>query len=337
MIEVIYKKEKTKWNSTIRKMVNYDFYYSNSYQPENENSILISYNEEGYGISLPLIIRPIENTNYFDATSVYGYSGPLHSKHHIPDRIIKKFNTAIKGCFNDLNIISVFSRLHPLVEDQDHFLNIGDIVPLGKTVSIDLTLSLEEQHSQYRRRLKSRLNKLRRSDLHIFEDTNHEYIDDFIKIYHETMHRVNADVSYFFDREYFNNLLLAKDIDARLFFIKDGDKLVSGGVFTFTNGIIEYHLSGTKTEYLKVSPLELLIDHIRIIGTEQGFANFHLGGGVGSKEDQLFHYKAGFSKARNTFKIWKYIANKRVYKSLVNNILVQKNETYFPLYRLQSV
>ena len=337
MIDIIRPQDVSKWNSTIKDMEHYDFYFFNSYQPKDEESILISFKEEGYSISLPLIIRPIENTNYYDATSVYGYGGPLYSKASIPTRIIKRFNNAIKKCFKELKVVSVFSRLHPLLRQQDNFLNVGNVVSLGETISIDLTLSLENQRSQYRRRLKSRLNKLRRSDLCVFEDSNFEHIDEFIKLYHETMNRVEADSSYFFDREYFNNLFLSDDIDARLFFVKDGDKFVSGGIFTFTDGIIEYHLSGTKTEYLKNSPLELLIDHVRITGTEQGYNNLHLGGGVGSQEDNLFHYKAGFSKSRNTFKIWKYIANKKVYQSLIKKIDIAKSDNFFPLYRSNNL
>ena len=337
MIDIIFNEEGNKWNRTIRNMEHYDFYFFNSYQPEDEKSVLICFKEEGYSISLPLIIRPIKNTNYFDATSVYGYGGPLYSKASIPERIIKKFNSSIKKCFKDLKVISVFSRLHPLMKQQDHFLNVGNVVSLGETISIDLTLSLEEQRSQYRRRLKSRLNKLRRSDLYVFEDSNFEHIDEFIKLYHETMYRVGADSSYFFDRDYFNKLFLSDDIDARLYFVKDGDKFISAGIFTYTDGIIEYHLSGTKTKYLKVSPLELLIDHVRIYGTNQGYKNLHLGGGVGSKEDNLFHYKAGFSKSRNTFKIWKYIANKKVYQSLIKKIDISKSDNFFPLYRSKNL
>jgi hypothetical protein len=337
MIDIIFNEEGSKWNSTIKNMEHYDFYFFNSYQPEGEKSILINFEEDGYSISLPLIIRPIENTTYYDATSVYGYGGPLCSNESIPERIIKKFNTSIKKCFKDLKIVSVFSRLHPLMKQQDHFLNVGNVVSLGETISIDLTLSLEEQRSQYRRRLKSRLNKLKRSDLYVFEDSNFEHIDEFVKLYHETMYRVGADSSYFFDKDYFKKLFLSDDIDAKLYFVKDGEKFISAGIFTFTDGIIEYHLSGTKTEFLKKSPLELLIDHVRILGTEQGYTNLHLGGGVGSKEDNLFHYKAGFSKSRNTFKIWKYIANKKIYQSLINKVDINKSDNFFPLYRSKNL
>lgn len=331
MIEIITQDNKIRWNSTINKMEEIDFYFFNNYN--NESSILINFEHTGYNIVLPLIIRKIPSTKYFDATSVYGYCGPLSSKHEIPNDIIILFNNELQNILKEMDVVSVFSRLHPLMNQEELLKNIGDVVSLGETVSIDLTLSLEKQRSQYRKRLKSRINKLKRSNLYIYQDEDYKYIDEFIELYHENMERVNAESMYFFDREYFENLFLSDDMDARLFFVKEDDKFICGGIFVYTNGIIQYHLSGTKFESIKKSPLELLIDHIRITGTEQGFTNLHLGGGVGSQDDSLFHFKAGFSNDRNTFKVWKYIVNEEVYNNLKNEFENKEDVSYFPIYR----
>ena len=336
MIELTPKKDKSKWNSTIKKMMNHDFYFSNSYHSNNDGALLISFKEQGYNICLPLIIRHIENTNYFDATSVYGYSGPLRSESNIPDNIISKFNDELKICLSEMNVVTVFSRLHPLFKQEDLLSNIGDITPLGKTVSIDLTLSLKDQRCQYRKRLKSRINRFSKSTGFVYEDTKLEYVDDFIKLYHENMKRVNAESIYFFDKGYFNNLFFSDDIDAKLLFIKKDGVLISGAIFVYTDGIIQYHLSGTKFEYLKHSPLELLLDYVRITGTQQGYKNLHLGGGVGSKEDSLYHYKTGFSKVENNFKVWKYIVNEEIYNQLINEVEINEDDCYFPPYRIKA-
>ena len=336
MIELIPKKDKSKWNSTIKKMVNHDFYFCNSYHSNNDGAILISFKEQNYSIALPLIIRHIATTNYFDATSVYGYSGPLRSDRNIPEGIIRKFNAELKVCLSEMKVVTAFSRLHPLFQQEDLLSNVGDVTPLGKTVSIDLTLSLEEQRSQYRRRLKSRINRFSQSTGYIFEDSKLEYVDEFIKLYYENMKRVNAESIYFFDKEYFNNLFLSDDIDARLLFLKKDGILISGAIFVYTGDIIQYHLSGTKLEYLKHSPLELLLDYVRITGTQQGYKNLHLGGGVGSKEDSLYHYKTGFSRVENNFKVWKYIVNEEIYNQLINEVEINEDKSYFPLYRLNA-
>ena len=67
----------------------------------------------------------------------------------------------------------------------------------------------------------------------------------------------------------------------------------------------------------------------------------HLGGGVGSVQDSLFHFKAGFSKIRNDFLTWQFIVQPAVYDLLVNEKLRNNlsssdrdsNSFYFPYIR----
>lgn len=47
---------------------------------------------------------------------------------------------------------------------------------------------------------------------------------------------------------------------------------------------------------------------------------FHLGGGFGSKEDNLFRFKAGFSKDRKIFKTINLIINSNKYNSLLEDL-----------------
>ena len=109
-------------------------------------------------------------------------------------------------------------------------------------------------------------------------------------------------------------------------------------MFTKKNTIVQYHLSGTSERFLDLNPIKLLIDEMRIIGTKENFSYFNLGGGVGSKEDSLFHFKSGFSKDSMPFKVWKYMVNPTIYNDLVlqrNDIrYCEKSLLYFPRYRV---
>src|SRR5680860_565729 len=79
MIEIITDKEE--WNSFMKLVGHFDFYYSYYYhllsKKDEEEPMLIAYRETGMLIALPLLVRDIEGTSYKDATSVYGYTGPL--------------------------------------------------------------------------------------------------------------------------------------------------------------------------------------------------------------------------------------------------------------------
>ena len=75
-----------------------------------------------------------------DATSVYGYGGPVASHERTPEPVVRNFHAALRAALVERGVVAVFSRLHPLIA-QDHSLaGLGDCCANGETVSIDLTL-----------------------------------------------------------------------------------------------------------------------------------------------------------------------------------------------------
>ncbi|MFI1771282.1 peptidoglycan bridge formation glycyltransferase FemA/FemB family protein [Thalassobellus citreus] len=331
--------DKNNWDSTLKEIGCYDFYHTYDYHKlsaqNGENPTLIKYVENNVIIALPLIIRDIYSTIYKDATSVYGYAGP------ISNGIDEKFNNynfikSLKSYFNENNIISVFSRLNPYIPNQNEILfGYGDLAPQGKVVNIDLKLSLDEQRSKYRSRLKTYINKARR-EYSIISGSSNEDLDIFIKLYYENMDRVNAKKYYYFSKNYFEKIINSTDFKTSILFVVDNKtkEVIGSAMFIETNKIIQYHLSGTKKEYAKLNPIKLLIDEMRIKSTEQGFQFFNLGGGLGgSDDDSLFHFKSSFSKDFSEFHLWKWITNKKIYDKLVSTKKGCKKRNYFPLYR----
>ncbi len=84
-IEII--KSKIEWDNFLKEVENYDFYHTYDYnslsKSDNETPILLKYKENDVLIGIPLLLRNIPNTQYKDATCVYGYSGPISK--NIPD------------------------------------------------------------------------------------------------------------------------------------------------------------------------------------------------------------------------------------------------------------
>ena len=75
-----------------------------------------------------------------DATSVYGYSGPLCSHKDIPRAVVDGFQRDLIAALQELQVVSVFSRLHPLLPAQTTLLDgLGDHQFDGVTVSINLS------------------------------------------------------------------------------------------------------------------------------------------------------------------------------------------------------
>jgi len=113
--------------------------------------------------------------------------------------------------------------------------------------------------------------------------------------------------------------------------VSRGDQVASAGLFSELNGIVQYHLGGTKDEFLQDSPMKLMFDFARRFAKERGNRVLHLGGGVGGQADPLLHFKAGFSQLRHRFHTYRLVTNEAEYARLCHQTGVTTNaEGYFP-------
>ena len=110
-------------------------------------------------------------------------------------------------------------------------------------------------------------------------------------------------------------------------------------IMIFANDRLNYHLSGSDIEYRNLAPSNLLLYKAAVWGCEQGFKTFHLGGGVGSGEDNLYKFKAAFNKVSDyQFSIGKQIFDQENYDQLVEirkttDPTFAETSKFFPLYR----
>ncbi len=327
------------WSELLKKAKEYDSYHTQSYhllETDNEPVLVVENFDDGF-IALPIVIRKIENSEFFDCTSVYGYCGLITSYNN--DELTREksriFQEHLLSFFKARKIISAFSRFHPIIENDIVFNDLGLIKKLNKTIAIDLRLSSEDQLKQFRKSNKSEINQLKRKGYEVIEGRTKEEIDAFIAIYHDTMHRLKAANLYLFSAEYFHKFLNNHCFGNRLLLaVKDGE-IVAGAIFSITNNIMQYHIAGTKEEFMREATMKLILDEARLIGNSLNLDYLHLGGGVGgSGEDSLFRFKSGFSNLTFQFRIWQLIVNKKEYDSLVSkNGIDPTNNNFFPLYR----
>ena len=331
MREVFNKEE---WNSVLNQIEHYDFYHTYDYHHisanKDETPILLVYIKDNALIALPLMLRPIENTEYFDLTSVYGYAGPICNV-NAETFDFSDFKAKFEEYLQTKNIVSVFSRLHPYISQDKIIEGIGQTVGLGDVVNIDVTLPIDQSRMAYGKSNKNQINKLRRQCEVVKAETKEDILE-FVDIYYENMKRLDADEYYFFSKEYFLNFMEIGDFKTDILLVKDieSNTYIAGSMFVKTKNIVQFHLSGTRTEFLRLKPSKLFLDEMRLQATEQGYTFFNLGGGLGSEHDSLFEFKASFSKDFRTFKVWKHIVNQDIY----NELSKDKGETtYFPKYR----
>ncbi len=279
----------------------------------------------------------------FDVISPYGYAGILLSQAaaNTPEFIEVAINQ-LKHLFHTKYVCSAFFRLHPLLNQGfEEIYQADDCQVNGETVSIDLRLSSAEMWQQTRPEHRNNINRSKRNGITARIVPFQPYIKEFVEIYEETMERVGALNLYYFSIEYFLALGDALGDKLHLCIVELGEESICAGLFTECCGIVQYHLGGTRTNFLKQAPSKLMFNYVRDWAKERGNEVFHLGGGVGGAKDSLYHFKAGFSKQRHNFITLRLITDQKKYLQLVNlrakvlNTEVDKilETDFFPAYR----
>jgi Acetyltransferase (GNAT) domain len=283
----------------------------------------------------------------YDAVSPYGYPGILLNDEAQADstfvlQSIEMLVTTFKAC----KICSAFIRLHPILNAEiQQIIGGTELVKNGTTVFIDLTLSDDAQRRQIKSSRRTRINQCRKRQFFAnILPFSQEHIPIFMDIYKDTMDRIGAGQSYYFDRSYYESLT---QLSPHIFIciVEFEQNPICVGLITECCGIVQYHLCGTKNEFLPFTPNTLMIDEIRHWATQRGYRTFHLGGGLGGQQDSLFEFKASFSKQICDFYTLRLIADVEVYNNLTEIRSRQFNvdpkmllsSDFFPAYRMNSI
>lgn len=348
-LQILGTADAAQWLATLKCARLHDFYHLPQYHRVAEQrgegmAHLFVYAEGEYMIALPLLLRPVDATQpdgWMDATSVYGYGGPIASHEELPAAIVLGFQADLAAALKERAVVTVFSRLHPIISHGNFLAGIGDCPVDGTTLSIDLTLSEEEQQARYSKSCRSSIRKLHKSGFVGVHDRERRHLPEFVDIYRESMRRVGALGSYFFDQSYFD--LLARELGDTLHLflaMKDGE-IAAAILCTICGGIVQDHLGGTRSKFLPYSPDRLVVDSARAWAKEAGAHTYHLGGGVGAQIDSVFKFKTGFTRRSHAFSTFRWVLRPDVYDELCASAARSKQAAgmemvsarYFPAYR----
>jgi hypothetical protein len=303
---------------------------------EAARPVAFVYTEPGRAFLLPLLVREIPGTALLDATSGYGYPGVACNAPLDEDAFWRRAADALMGSLSEAGVVSCFVRMHPLLPGRlDALARVGDLLQHGHTVSIDLTLSEDEIwnriRSNHRRQIRAGLKRGLRVEV-----DNWSYLPEWVDVYYETMNRVQATAFYYFDRAYFEGLRGAVGECLHLVTVQDDGRVIGGGLFFEHDGIVQYHLGGTRTADLNQQPTKLVFDHVSRWAKARGNRVFHLGGGSGGRDDSLSHFKRGFSPDHPAFFTWRLIPDRAAYEDVgrrTGGALQDAPPSFFPAYR----
>ncbi len=322
-----------------------DFYFDDNYgklyeKIESGVQEIFEYEDENGKVSNQYIKRnindKIDNKEYFDIVTPYGYGGPIieyctGNKEKLLEKYEEKFKEyAIKN-----DIVSEFIRFHPIVENALDFQKIYNSIYMRKTLVTNLKDYDDPVQAQFSKNCRKSIRQAINRGVTYKITEAPEDLNKFKEIYYETMKRNNATDYYYFDDEYFDKMLKYYKDNIVLIEAYFEEKVIAVCLYFVYNKIIHVHLSGTITDYLYLSPEYVMQYAITLWGKENGYDLIHRGGGrSNSEEDSLYLFKKNFARIENRdFYIGKKIWNEEIYNKLCELKNVDNQEAFFPAYR----
>ncbi|NBI07991.1 GNAT family N-acetyltransferase [Senegalia massiliensis] len=328
-----------------------DVYFTKKYgklyeKIENGTLEIFEYNSKMGSIKNIFLKREIPiNTNgekYYDLITPYGYGGPIivscndESK---KDELIKGYYKEFKKfCFKN-NVVSEFIRFHPINNNAKDFMEIYEVEYLRKTIGTNLKNYDDPIKSEFKKGCRKEIRRAFNKGVLYKIKKSPTNLDTFKKLYYETMDRNNAVDYYYFDDQYFDDILIHFKDELLLVELIYENKIIASEIYLISSGLIHAHLLGSLDEYLYLSAGCILEYATALWGKENNYDYIHHGGGrTNAEADKLLKNKRKFGK--NTefdFYVGKKIWNKNKYKELVEIRRREKefntNNSFFPLYR----
>lgn len=342
MIQIYDMTQSKEWDEIVRSFAEYDVYYLSGYVRAFEihgdgEPQMFYYEDNGLRGMYVYMKRKTAIEGVYDSITPYGYGGFLLEGNQSEDNL-KELWAAYVQKMKELNIVDNFVRYHPVLANAVPMKVCSDVIDLGKTVAMDLT-SEEVIWTNIHSKNRNMIRKAEKNGIEIKHGLGLELFDEFIKIYNATMDKDNAEEYYYFKPEFYRSIHEDLKDNYEMFWAEYEGKIIAMSIMLFANKQMHYHLSGSMMVYRNLAPSNLLLYKAAVWGSEQGYKTFHLGGGVGSGEDNLYKFKAAFNrKSDYQFSIAKMVFDQEKYDALVEERAARDSEfnresKFFPLYR----
>ena len=274
--------------------------------------LLNSVNDIGYNL----------DNKYYDIQGAYGYNGVVtNSSNQI-------FRNNFYYAFNDFcrsnYIIAEFTRFNPIMGNNQFSEWLSPINTMGNVV-VNLSQDNIEKDS-YEYSTRKNINKAKKSHLSAFKigsnELTNEYLNEFMKIYYDTMKRNKADEYYYFPITFFENISRYLKNKFYYYFVSYENTIISTELVLNGNEISYSFLGGTLGEFFQYRPNDFLKDFIIKDLKNHGSKFFCLGGG----SEGVFKFKKSFSKNG----VYPFFIGKKIHNLSIYNDVVGQWESKYP-------
>lgn len=340
------------WNEIVKSFIEYDVYYLSNYVQAfkihgDGEPLLMFYETKSLRVINVFLKRDISQLTpfrdiivpetYYDIVTPYGYGGFLFEG-DTSEKSILEFYEHYFDFMRKEQLVSGCRRYHPLLRNAEMMRGITDVIDLGNTIVMDLE-SVAIIDFNLSKQNRNRIRKAKECGIKIQHGKGLPLLHEFMKIYNSTMDSVLADPYYYFNTAFYESINHDMYDYYEVFYAILDEKIIASSIFIFANAKMHCHLLGSCFEYRNLAPSNLLIYEAALWGYLQGFKTLHLGGGLGSLEDNLLQFKKTFNKHSDfSFSIGTEIFHPEMYEKLVeirkkSDLSFNYKSTYFPLYR----
>ncbi len=336
--------ESGKWDEVVRSFSHFDVYYLSGYvkafQLHGDGIPLLFYyegeNVRGINVVMKRDISndlffsdKLKNNEFYDFITPYGYGGWLIEGSGEKSSLFEAYE---KWC-KEHHVVSEFVRYHPILNNAEETKEFYDVANLGNTISMDLS-SPDVIWQNLTSKNRNMVRKAQKNGVKIYHGNYPEIYIKFKEIYNLTMDSDNAKPYYYFGDKFYNSICNDLLNEAQVFWAEFEGQIIATSIILSANGYMNYHLSGSLREYQYLAPSNLLLYKAALWGCYNGYKSFHLGGGVGSKEDSLYKFKSAFNRSdTKQFAIGKKIYLNNVYDKLSFIKDSNADKGFFPKYR----
>lgn len=339
--------DRERWEAVVAESPDTDVYFTAGYYGtfeayEDAGARMFVYEEGGDRACFPFFLRRIGEEDLFDATTAYGYGGFLVPERRRDDASYAEgLTAALDDYYLRAGVVSEFVRFHPVLRTQTfapvetHFVQ--------PTIAVDTTAGPGEIWERYSGSQRRAVRKARQAEL-AFEIRSGAsaapgWLSEFSDLYLRTMRRVGAAEWYLFPETLLEEHARQMGGHVLQVSVHADSGMVAGALLLSWNGHLHYHLGASEADALHLRPNNWLFHRVIEWAHENGYASFHLGGGVHG-EDSLYRFKRGLDPTgRCEFHVGRRIIQPEVYRELADawREAVPEEATfdpdYFPLYR----
>lgn len=323
------------WDDLLDRIGVHDVYFRKAYL---ESASLLGQGRPVYlhlhgasrDVVFPCLVREAPD-GFSDVGTPMGYGGPVAAEVEPP---VAAFCEAYDQWCRENRVVATFARFHPVLENHRlaegrwHTEHIGHSIAwrVESRSAEDLLSGMDAHHRRV-------VRKARAAEIEVTVEPAPDELTAFVSLYEETMRRRTASAFYFFPGHYWRHLThelrgALVRADARI-----SGELVGSIVCLSAPPLLHYHLGASSERGQALGANHLLFWETAAWAAEQGFARFHLGGGVGGFEDSLYEFKRRFDpEGLLPAFLGKAVHDADAYRAITRSDEIEY-AGYFPAYR----